>query len=99
VKWRPDNKNSSCEECLDIARAINAAFDEAYLRNKPASDALWTLIGGSEADAERAGHVLAPYRFQPNPGPPTLPEGLQAAMRRGATHTIRSGHRFRRAIK
>ncbi|HKS82712.1 MAG TPA: hypothetical protein VJR23_14510 [Candidatus Acidoferrales bacterium] len=95
MNWRPEGKNQSCEECLNIAREINAAYEEAYLRNKPASDALRALIGGTEADATRADQVLSLYRFNPKPGVPALPEGLQAAMRRCALHCARTGHSFR----
>lgn len=95
MTWRPDENDSSCEECRDIARAINAAFALAYFRNKPASDALRRLIGGTEDDAERADQVLVPYRFQPNLRRLSFPEGLQAALRRGSMHCARTGHIIR----
>jgi hypothetical protein len=54
----PDEKNTPCLECQEIARQFNQSYAEAFERSKPASEVLYRLIGGAEDDVERAERFL-----------------------------------------
>ena len=88
----PSEKNASCPECLEIARELREAHNQAHEQNHAAWDALKALIGGSEQDAERADELLAPYRFQQVPALPPVSAALEMAMRKSQAHLMRTGH-------
>jgi hypothetical protein len=112
VLWAPAEKNTTCAECLEIARQINEAYADERSKVDPyapspstgtertqaASRALQALIGGTEEDAERADELLDPFRYQLSPGVPQLrfPPQILAALRRGFQHTGRTGHWLRK---
>jgi hypothetical protein len=84
---RPREKNASCPECQELAREINEAFIAAVRENRPASDALYALIGGDEKDAQLADRLLTPYTYQPAPTIWRLPIRLgEISRRKTAAH-------------
>lgn len=106
MPWAPAKNNGSCAECLAIARELNEAYSDGPLETgldasrksmdaeakKAASEALRSLIGGTEEDADRADELLSPYRYQPQHHLPQVPPVAMAALRRSAQHAARTGH-------
>lgn len=67
---------------------------------KAASEALRSLIGGTEEDAERAGELFEKYRCQPQHHlyPSNFSPAARAAMVRFVRHAARTGHWLRPVI-
>lgn len=92
MRQSPGLSNSSCKECEEIANELREAYREAYQRNPDACDAIRSLIGGTEEDAERAEKLLSTYRFKPYPASPQFPPRLQRALLKSDQHFMRTGH-------
>jgi hypothetical protein len=84
--------DTSCPDCQEIIRELREVYGEAYLRAPDASDALRSLAGGTEQDAERADELLRPYQYQASPGLPSFPPRLRDILHRSALHFLRTGH-------
>lgn len=109
MAWAPAKKNESCAECMAIARELNDACSEGSPETvrdasrksmdaeatKAASEALRSLIGGTDEDAERADELLERYRFQPLHYSPQFPPAVRPAMVRFVQHAARTGHSLR----
>jgi hypothetical protein len=110
--WAPDKKNASCEECMAIARELNEAHVGHPLETgrsasrksmdaetrKAAGEALRSLIGGTEEDAERADELLERFRFQPVSYSPNIPPAARTAMVRFIQHAARTGHSLKPVV-
>lgn len=109
MPWAPAKKNAMCAECVQIARELNEVYADGWLESgrdvsrkpmdpetrKAASEALRSLIGGTEEDAERADDLLQKYRFQPQSYSANIPAAARPAVLRFVRHAARSGHSLR----
>ncbi|HXW57073.1 MAG TPA: hypothetical protein VEJ67_15100 [Candidatus Cybelea sp.] len=93
MRLGPDERYASCPACREIAYRFNQGYAEAYERSKPASEALYRLIGGTEDDAKRAERFVGAYEYQSAMPPWRLPNWFREAMQKAFEHTIRTGHR------
>lgn len=105
--WAPAQKNASCVECVEIARELNETYGDERLKanhrrrsntlmgaesRRHASEALRSLIGGTEEDAERTDALLDSYRYQPQHYLPEVPPSALPVLRRCVQHAVRTGH-------
>lgn len=84
--------NGSCLECQELVRELREVYGEAYSQNREASDALRSLVGGTEQDAEHADELLGQYCYQMSPSLPHFPPRLRDILHRSAQHFLRTGH-------
>jgi uncharacterized protein (UPF0147 family) len=112
MPWAPAQKNATCWECLEIARVLNEAYadDPHEMRRdvsrnsmdpqtrKAAGEALRSLIGGTEEDAERADELLERFRLQPVSYSPNIPPAARTAMVRFIQHAARTGHSLKPVV-
>ncbi|HEX5422613.1 MAG TPA: hypothetical protein VFW94_03630 [Candidatus Acidoferrales bacterium] len=110
MPFAPAEKNSMCAECTEISRQLNDVhFDgpsESALgaehgqidreRTRAAVDALRSMIGGTEEDAERADRLLQPYRYKPRQYLAEISPVAMPVVRRLVHHAARTGHWLRR---
>jgi len=79
-----------CEECEAIARELGKAYADAWTSCDQASRDAWTatysLIGGTEEDAERAEALVPAARFR-------HPLRINRALHRKFAHEARSAHK------
>jgi hypothetical protein len=87
-------KRGACDECLKIREELRGAVADAWLsadqKTKDARVAMYRMIGGTEADAERAEQLLAPFVR----GPESMVQNrVHAIMSRMSLHAAQSGHK------
>lgn len=110
MRFAPAEKNRLCAECVEICHQLNDVYADERResapdeysrlidreRTKAAVEAMRSMVGGTEEDAERVDALLDAYRYRPQYSLPAFPVAAMGALRRCAQHAARTGHWLRR---